>query len=62
MIVEMLLLVLIAAAVFAYVLAPLVRPDRSGTTAPEAQGQTSPGADESRDAVVADSQPVRDTP
>lgn len=62
MIVEMFLLLLIAAAVFAYVLAPLVRPDRSGSTAPEEASQAPPDVEDARETVVADSQPLRDAP
>jgi hypothetical protein len=62
MIVEMVLLVLIAAVVFAYVLAPLVRTDRSGTTESEQTSEVPPVVDNLRETVVPDSQPLRDAP
>jgi hypothetical protein len=62
MIVEMLLLVVIAVAVFAYVLAPLVRSERSATTISEDAVQPTPAADDARDTAPAESQPLRDTP
>lgn len=57
--VEMLLLVLIAAAVFAFVLAPLVRPERPDLATDD---NVEPVAEEQREPVASDGHAVRDTP
>lgn len=58
MIVEMLVLVLMAVAAFAYVLAPVVRPRREVETVED----TDPASaeDEAAEAVAAEKQPVPD--
>lgn len=61
MVVEMALLVLIAVVVFAFVLAPLVRPDRTDSGV-ETDEQPVQAPEAHRDVIAADNQPVRDTP
>ena len=58
MVIEMMLLALIAAAVFAYVLAPIVRPARVSDPDDEPEDITV----EQREPVASEGQPVRDTP
>jgi hypothetical protein len=59
MLIEMLLLILIAAAVFAWVLAPLLVQGRRSETPHEVLDEP---VEEQREPVAPDGQPVRDTP
>ena len=59
MLVEFALLIVVAVGVFAFVLAPLVRP--AAVEEPEVDEQVPVVADEPRDSIPADSQPVRES-
>lgn len=59
MLIEMLLLILIAIAIFAWVLAPLVLPERRAEKMEESRETP---VEEQRETVAPDGHPVRDTP